>query len=137
MHVDEVSREHRYHDDRLNRLHLQADDANRRLTRLEGMVETQSHNMHDLTRRFDTTDSKVSTLIEGSAYVRDRVDTLLKAFTDYGIIRTERHNKRMRGQMGIWVIVGAILIVLGSMHYQSTGYTPLESVAKWMGALIP
>ena len=136
IHVDEVAREHRQHDDRLNRLHLQADDADRRLTRLEGMVEAQTRDTHELARRFDALDSKVCTLVDGSAYVRDRVDTLLKAFTDHGILINEQHNKRMRGQMGLWVLLGGSLVVLSALHHQATGSTPLQAVVQWIGAVV-
>jgi hypothetical protein len=137
IHVDEVAREHRHHDDRLNRLHLQADDANRRLTRLEGMVEIQTRDTHELTRRFDALDSKVTSLVDGSDYVRGRVDTLLKAFTDHGILTNEQHNKRMRGQMGLWVLLGGSMVILSAMHYQATGFTALEAIVKWGAGLLP
>ena len=127
-HVDEVAREHRYHDDRLNRLHLQADDANRRLTRLEGMVEIQSRDTHELARRLDSIDSRVSTLVDGFDHVRNGVDSLMKAFTDHGILVNAQHNKRMRGQMTLWVTFGGILVLLSALHYQQTGLTPIESL---------
>ena len=136
IHVDEVAREHRHHDDRLNRLHLQADDANRRLTRLESMVETQTRDTHELARRLDSIDSRVSTLINGFDHVRNGIDSLTKAFTDHGIIITELHQKRMRGQMSLWVVFGGSLVVLSAMHYQATGTTPLQAIAGWIGALI-
>lgn len=135
--MDEVAREHRYHDDRLSRLHMQADDADRRLTRLEGMVETQSRDTHDLTRRLDSLDGKVSTLVDGFSHVRGGIDSLMKAFTDHGIASNEQHNKRMRGQMGLWVVFGGSLVILSALHYQSTGTTPLQAIAGWVGALIP
>lgn len=137
VHVDEVAREHRYHDDRLNRLHLQADDANRRLTRLEGMVEAQTRDTHEMGRRLDSIDSRVSTLVDGFDHVRNGIDSLTKAFVDHGISVNAQHNKRMRGQMSLWVLFGGALVVLSALHYQTTGVTPLTAIAGWLGALIP
>jgi hypothetical protein len=136
-HVDDVLREHRHHDGRLDRLHLQAEEASRRLTRLEGLVETQSKESHELTRRFDSLDNKVAALIDGFSHVRNDVASLLQAFTDHGIKTNEQHNRRMRGQMSLWALLGGSLVILSAMHYQATGITPLESIAAWAGRMMP
>lgn len=136
-HVDDMIREHRSHDGRLDRLHLQADDASRRLTRLESMVEAQTREAAGLSRRLDSLDSKVGALVDGFDHVRDGIDTLMKAFTDHGILVTERHNKRMRGQMALWATLGGSLIILSSLHYQATGTTALEAMAAMLGKFMP
>jgi hypothetical protein len=134
-HVDDVIRDHRAHDDRLNRLNLQADDANRRLTRLESLVETQSREAHELARRFDSLDSKVSFLVESVERFGGGIDSLMKAFNEHGITSTEQHNKRMRGQMTLWVTLGGSVVILSAMHYQATGNTALESLFAVAGKL--
>lgn len=134
--LTDSARTARAHDDRLNRLHLQADDANRRLTRLEGMVEAQTREAHELSRRLDSLDSKVSSLVDGFQHVRDGIDSLAKAFTEHGISTTEMHNRRMRGQMSLWVLFGGSLVVLSALHYQATGSTPLQAITGWIGGLM-
>jgi hypothetical protein len=135
--VDDMTREQRSHDDRITRLHLQADDSSRRLTRLEGMVETQTRETHALTIRLDSLDTKVGALVDGVNYVRGGIDSLAKAFTDHGITSTEQHHKRMRGQMSLWVLLGGSLAVLSALHYQATGITPLQAIAGWVAGLVP
>lgn len=130
MHVDDVAREHRHHDDRLTRLHLQADDANRRLTRLEGMVEVQVRDTHELARRLDSLDAKVSSLVDGFTHVSNGIDTLMSAFDNHGIAVNEQHRARMRGLMSLWVLLGGSLIVLSALHYRATGESALESAVQ-------
>jgi predicted nuclease with TOPRIM domain len=136
-HMGETNREMSRHDDRLNRLHLQADDANRRLTRLEGMVETQTKEFQTLSRRFDSLDGKVQSLLDGFGNIKSGIEMLTSAFTAHGISTTELHQKRMRGQMSLWVVLGGLVVILGSMHYQSTGFTPLQSMVDWIIGLMP
>jgi predicted nuclease with TOPRIM domain len=135
--MGETNREISRHDDRLNRLHLQADDANRRLTRLEGMVETQTKEFQTLSRRFDSLDGKVQSLLDGFGNIRTGIEALTSAFTDHGIKSVELHSKRMKGIMSIWITIAAIVAILSAMHYQATGVTPLQSMFTWMSGMAP
>jgi len=136
-HLGETNREISRHDDRLNRLHLQADDSNRRLTRLESMVETQTKEFQTLSRRFDSLDGKVQSLLDGFGNIKTGIETLTSAFTDHGIKSVEMHSKRMKGILSIWITIAAIVAILSAMHYQATGVTPLQSMFTWLSGMAP
>ena len=136
-HMSEIGRDMSRHDDRLNRLHLQADDANRRLTRLESMVETQAKEFQTLSRRFDSLDGKVQSLLDGFGTIRTGVETLTSAFSEHGMKTIELHSRRMKGILSIWIAIAAIVALLSAMHYQAAGVTPLHSIFSWLSGMAP
>ena len=142
--VDEVLREHRHHDDRLSRLHLQSDDASRRLDRLERLVETQTQESHQLSKRIDAIDVKVTTVADSvetmSANVIDTklaVRQLTNAFDAHGIKADEQHYKRIKASRALWLALFGILGILSVLHFGATGSTPLQSVMTWLGGVAP
>jgi hypothetical protein len=135
--MGETNREMSRHDDRLNRLHLQADDANRRLTRLESMVENQTKEFQTLSRRFDSLDGKVQSLLDGFGGIKSGIEMLTSAFSEHGIKSVEQHSRRMKGILSIWIAIAAIVALLSAMHYQATGVTPLNTVFNWLFGMAP